>query len=94
MDDIKMITAAVSAEMAERLDAAVESGEYPTTGEVVREALCKWADEQDRRQAALTRLRELIAEGEASESLPAEEVFADLRQYVAELVREDTKDAA
>ena len=94
MDKPKTVIAALSDDMAERLDAAVEAGEYYTTGEIVREALANWAEDQDRKSAALARLRAMIDEGLASESLPAEEVFADLRRLVTERVQRSLKDAA
>ncbi|MDE2435286.1 MAG: type II toxin-antitoxin system ParD family antitoxin, partial [Sphingomonadales bacterium] len=73
-------------EMAAKLRAAVDSGEYATTSEVVREALRDWDDHQERRQAALARLRAEIDKGLEGPFLPAEEVFEDLRNFVRERV--------
>jgi antitoxin ParD1/3/4 len=70
--------------MAAKMRAAVESGEYATTSEIVREALRDWSDEQERRGAALAKVRALIAEADNSPSYPAEQVFAELRAFVAE----------
>jgi antitoxin ParD1/3/4 len=84
MGKLERITVTMPEEMAARLRAAVESGEYATTSEIVREALRDWSDEQDRRQAALERVRALIAEADAGPSYPAEQVFAELRAFVAE----------
>ena len=67
------------AEMAAKLRAAVESGEYATTSEIVREALRDWEGYQERRQLALAKLRALVKEGEESELLDGETVFAELR---------------
>ena len=84
MGKLERVTVTMPAEMAERLRAAVESGGYATTSEIVREALRDWSDEQDRRKAALERVRALIAEADAGPSYPAEQVFAELRTFVAE----------
>ena len=94
MSKLERITVTMPEEMAAKLRAAVDEGNYATTSEIVREALRDWAEERDRRAAALDHVRALIAEGEASESLPAEEVFAELRAYAAELARKYAKDAA
>lgn len=79
MDQPKSITVAVSEEMAERLDAAVDSGEYATTGEVVREALRDWADQQERRERAARELRTMLEQAARGPSRDGEEVIAELR---------------
>ena len=94
MAKLERITFTVPEEMAAKLRAAVEAGEYATTSEIVREALRDWNEQQERRQAALEKLRELIDAGLKGPNSPAEEVFADLRAYVAQLVSEHTADAA
>lgn len=94
MSKLERITVTLPEAMAARLRDRVEAGEYATTSEIVREALRDWADEQERRAAGLARIRGMIAEGEASESLPAEAVFAELRAYAAELASRHDKDAA
>lgn len=94
MGKLERITVTMPEEMAAKLREAVESGKYATTSEIVREALRGWNEHQERQQAALEKLRELIDEGLQGPSLPAEEVFADLRSYVARLVAEHDADAA
>jgi antitoxin ParD1/3/4 len=47
------------------LKAAVESGEYASTSEAVREALREWQWKHELRGEDLNRLRALWAEGEA-----------------------------
>ena len=84
MSKLERITVTMPEEMVAKLRAAVESGEYATTSEVVREALRDWSDEQSRREAALVRLRGLIAEGANGPFYPADEVFTRLRSRVAE----------
>ena len=51
MSKLERITVTMPTEMAARLRAAVERGEYATTSEVVREALRDWGSEQDRIEA-------------------------------------------
>lgn len=86
MSKLERITVTMPEEMAAKLRAAVDSGEYATTSEVVREALRDWDDHQERRQAALARLRAEIDKGLEGPFLPAEEVFEDLRNFVRERV--------
>lgn len=88
MSKLERITVTMPEEMAAKLRAAVETGEYATTSEIVREALRDWADEQERRQAGIERLRALIAEADNGPSYPAEQVFAELRAFVAEKAAE------
>ena len=79
MSKLERVTVTMPAEMAAKLRAAVESGEYATTSEIVREALRDWEGYQERRQLALAKLRALVKEGEESELLDGETVFAELR---------------
>lgn len=94
MGKLERITVTMPEEMAAKLRAAVETGEYATTSEVVREALRDWADEQQRREAGLVRLRTLIEEGEKGPFLDGETVLAEIEDYVAELVRKGETDQA
>lgn len=84
MGKLERITVTMPEEMAAKLRAAVASGEYATTSEIVREALRDWSDEQERKEAALARLRAMIDEADAGPSYPAEQVFAEIRALVAE----------
>ncbi|NCP19979.1 MAG: ribbon-helix-helix protein, CopG family [Erythrobacter sp.] len=86
MSKLERITVTMPAEMAARLRAAVERGEYATTSEVVREALRDWGEYQERRAEAVERLRQMVEAADAGPSYPAEEVFAEIRQLVAERV--------
>lgn len=94
MAKLERITVTMPEEMAAKMRAAVESGEYATTSEIVREALRDWSDYQERRQAALEKLRGLIREGEESEALDGETVLKDFQDYVAQLVIENDADKA
>ena len=90
MSKLERITVTMPAEMAARLRAAVERGEYATSSEVVREALRDWADERERTEAENLAIRKLLDEARQSPSLPADEVFARVRQRVADVVAEAT----
>ncbi len=94
MAKLERITVTMPEEMAAKMRAAVESGEYATTSEIVREALRDWSDYQERRQAALEKLRSLIREGEESDALDGETVLKDFQDYVAQSVAENDADKA
>ena len=79
MSKLERITVTMPEEMAAKMRAAVESGEYATTSEIVRDALRDWNDVQERREAKLERLRTMIREGRESESLDGETALAALR---------------
>ncbi|MGL5837384.1 MAG: ribbon-helix-helix domain-containing protein [Sphingorhabdus sp.] len=79
MAKLERITVTMPEEMAAKMRAAVEAGEYATTSEIVREALRDWNDLQERRELALERLRSLIQEGVDSEALDGKTVLAELR---------------
>ncbi len=79
MSKLERITVTMPEEMVAKMRAAVESGEYATTSEIVREALRDWNEYQERRHAKLEKLRALIAEGEQSETLDGEVTLAELR---------------
>lgn len=66
MPDIQKISIALTGEQVATLKAAVASGEYATTSEIVREALREWNFRRALRDDELRRLRDLIAAGKAS----------------------------
>jgi antitoxin ParD1/3/4 len=78
MAKLERITVTMPEEMAAKMRAAVESGEYATTSEIVREALRDWEEYQERRQAKLAWLRVEIEKGMVGEGRPMEDVFDDL----------------
>jgi antitoxin ParD1/3/4 len=94
MAKLERITVTMPEEMAAKMRAAVESGEYATTSEIVREALRDWNELQERRQIKLERLRALIHEGLESESLDGETVLNELQDYVEQLVKSAEIDKA
>jgi antitoxin ParD1/3/4 len=87
MGHIERITVAMPEALAAEMQAAVDSGTYATTGEIVREAVAAWSAQQDRQRQAIEKLRALVAEAEASESLDGEQVMAELRAKFAAKIR-------
>jgi antitoxin ParD1/3/4 len=66
MADIQKVSVALTGEQVAALKAAVETGEYATTSEIVREALRDWQLKRQLRQEDIKRLRQLWDEGKAS----------------------------
>ena len=66
MPDVQKISIALTAEQVGALKAAVETGEYATTSEIIREAIRDWQFKRELRQEDLRRLRELWDNGKAS----------------------------
>ena len=86
MSSIERITISLPAELAATLRASVEDGDYASTGEIVREALRDWQRAREHEQRDLEALREAIRIGdESGPGIPAEDVFAELRQRIAEI---------
>jgi len=89
MANVEKLSIALTADMAGSVRAAVDSGEYATASEVVRDALRDWNSK--RRQTSLEQdvLRRLVQEGiDSGPSIPAEKVFARLRAKYAAMVDE------
>jgi antitoxin ParD1/3/4 len=78
MAKLERVTVTMPEEMAAKMRAAVESGEYATTSEIVREALRDWEEYQERRQAKLAWLRAEIKKGMDGPFRPADEYFDEL----------------
>lgn len=66
MPDIEKVSIALTGEQVARLKAAVDSGEYATTSEAIREALREWQWKRELRTEEIARLRRLWDEGVAS----------------------------
>jgi antitoxin ParD1/3/4 len=66
MADIQKVSIALTGEQVAALKAAVETGEYATTSEIVREAIRDWKFKRDLREQDVKRLRQLWDEGKAS----------------------------
>jgi antitoxin ParD1/3/4 len=83
---VSEIKVALTADMAAFVNRAVESGQYATGGELIREALMEWKQRRDLSGPEIERLHELWAEGVASgpgrlESLDA--IKAEARRRLA-----------
>lgn len=84
MSTIERMTITVPSEMAAILRQSVDGGEYASTSEVVREALREWMRRRATDRRDLDALREVIRLGdESGSSIPAETVFAELRDVIA-----------
>ena len=66
MGAVQKLSIAVTEAQAREIEAAIASGDYSTTSEVVRDALRAWKRERTDRDAAIRRLRQLWEEGLAS----------------------------
>lgn len=66
MPDIQKVSVALTAEQVAALKAAVDTGEYATTSEIVREAIRDWQLKRELRQEDIERLRQLWDVGKAS----------------------------
>jgi antitoxin ParD1/3/4 len=83
MANIEKLSIALTGEQVAALRAAVETGEYATTSEVVREAVRDWQAKRELRKLDVERLRRLWEEGVASG--PGR--FADISELKAEARR-------
>jgi len=66
MPEVQKISIALTGEQIRALKAAVETGEYATTSEIVREAIRDWQFKRELRQEDLSRLRQMWDEGKNS----------------------------
>jgi antitoxin ParD1/3/4 len=66
MPDIQKVSVALTGEQVSALKAAVETGEYATTSEAIREALRDWQWKRELRGEDINRLRQLWREGKES----------------------------
>ena len=89
MGKLERITVTMPEEMAAKLRAAVEAGEYATTSEIVRETVRAWVSERDRDEADNAAMRAILDKARASGRVPAEEVFARVRERVARVAAEE-----
>jgi antitoxin ParD1/3/4 len=63
MATIEKISVALPKDMLELVKKAVESGDYATTSEVIREALREWKGRRQTREESLAEIRRLVQEG-------------------------------
>jgi antitoxin ParD1/3/4 len=60
---MERLTITLTEDMAQRIKAAVSTGQYASSSEVIRDALREWEMAQARRERELLELRKEIAEG-------------------------------
>ncbi len=78
MPEVQKVSIALTGEQIGALKAAVETGEYATTSEIVREAIRDWQFKRELRQEDLRRLRQLWDQGKTGAATPAD--FVDTRR--------------
>jgi antitoxin ParD1/3/4 len=80
MSNIEKISVALPHDMVEAIREAVDSGDYATTSEVIRDAVRDWRLKRRVEAMDMEELRRLVQEGiDSGPSIPAEEVFAKVR---------------
>jgi antitoxin ParD1/3/4 len=86
MPGVEKISVALPPEMAANVRKAVETGEYASYSEVVRDALHEWMLKRDLRQHSLDELRTLLRQALADKApgAPVDEILDRLeRKYQA-----------
>jgi antitoxin ParD1/3/4 len=68
MAEIERVTVALPSPMADSMRAAVDSGEYATTSEVIRDALRLWEARRELRAREIASLKSAWDKGKASGS--------------------------
>jgi len=63
MGRVEKITIALTPELAGFVRSAVESGDYASTSEAIREAVREWKERRDLLDYTVEELRELVREG-------------------------------
>lgn len=66
MPDVRKVSVALTAQQISALKSAVDTGEYATTSEIVREAIRDWQFKRELRREDIDHLRQLWDEGKAS----------------------------
>jgi antitoxin ParD1/3/4 len=80
MSNIEKISVALPHDMVEAIREAVDSGDYATTSEVIRDAVRDWRLKRRVEAMDMEELRRLVQEGiDSGPSIPADEVFAKVR---------------
>jgi antitoxin ParD1/3/4 len=85
MANVEKVSVALTAEMAAMMRQLVESGEYASASEVMREALRDWKFRRSQREQAIDELRRLWDAGiESGPPIDGEQVFARVRSRLNE----------
>ncbi|MDH7796853.1 MULTISPECIES: type II toxin-antitoxin system ParD family antitoxin [unclassified Beijerinckia] len=80
---MRTMTISLSPQQASRIQQAVETGDYASNSEVIREALRLWEQREEMRTLDLARLRQAYAEGMASgagQDVTAEGLLQDFKR--------------
>ena len=86
MSTVEKISIALPIEMVATLRSVVESGEYASASEVIREALRNWKLKRKIEALELDELRQLVKEGiESGPSIEAELFFSRLKAKYASM---------
>ena len=89
MPKIAKVAVALPADTVSAVRDAVDSGEYATTSEVVREALRDWSLKRNLAHLEIDELRRLVQDGgESGPGFDADLVFARLRAKYAAMAGE------
>ncbi len=81
MPNVQKVSVALTPEIVAMLKEAVDTGEYTSTSEVVREALRAWKFRRTEHEMDIAELRRLWNEGmDSGPPIEAERVFRRLRQ--------------
>jgi antitoxin ParD1/3/4 len=91
---IEKISIALPPEMVAQVRKAVETGEYASSSEVVRDALRDWTQKRQSRQNGVAELRQLWqqAREDKTPGVPAEEVLDRLERKYQAMVESNPKD--
>ena len=88
MSKVEKVSIALTPELMDAVRVAVESGDYASTSEAIREAVRDWNRRREERAAKLADLRAAIQagidSGPARLRRPLEEALADYRRQLAE----------
>lgn len=88
MPTVEKLSIALPPEMATLLREAVESGEYASTSEAIRDALRSWNRKRKLEMLEIGELRRLVREGmESGPAIDAEQVFSRLEARYAAIAR-------
>jgi antitoxin ParD1/3/4 len=90
LPDVQKVSVALTGEQIGALKAAIATGEYATSSEIVREAIRDWQFKRELRQEDLKRLRQLWDQGKTSAATPVdfEAARQEARQRLAILAED------
>ena len=89
MPSVEKISIALPPEMVAQVRRAVETGEYASSSEVIRDALRDWARKRGPKQVGLQELRKMWQEAieKTGPGLPMEEVMSRLERRYQAMIR-------